>query len=441
MNLEEVSFEILAKHYLCDYCLGRQFSNLATGTTNLKRGQIIKSFLVMKISSSDSENNIEAMQILSQSGSDLAKKFLEKKGIPSKETIDCYICENLLLKIDTLTEVIQEKIKNLEIKTFLIGTILPQEYLEREKELKEKYGIHQSEYLKQEFNRNIGKKLSEKTHLKTDFQAPEIVIETQPTSLDVHLNISPLFIYGKYKKNIRTIPQTRWLCRKCKGKGCKECNHTGKRYDVSVEELIEYEALKATKGEKGVLHGAGREDIDARMLGSGRPFVLEIVNPKIRSIDLVELERLTNLHAGKQIEVQKYRFSSKGEIAHLKKSAEESIKKYRALIIFDVPITNKDVEKIESKFHEIVLNQRTPTRVSHRRADKIRNKKVYSIQSKIRNDREIESIIVCDGGCYVKELISGDEGRTSPSISEIIGIKAFCKELDVLEIEERPYFI
>ena len=28
------------------------------------------------------------------------------------------------------------------------------------------------------------------------------------------------------------------------------------------------------------LHAAGREDIDVRMLGQGRPFVIEFVNPK-----------------------------------------------------------------------------------------------------------------------------------------------------------------
>lgn len=28
------------------------------------------------------------------------------------------------------------------------------------------------------------------------------------------------------------------------------------------------------------LHGSGREDIDVRMLGDGRPFILEFINPK-----------------------------------------------------------------------------------------------------------------------------------------------------------------
>ena len=35
------------------------------------------------------------------------------------------------------------------------------------------------------------------------------------------------------------------------------------------------------KPKEGVLylHAAGREDIDVRMLGTGRPFIMEIINP------------------------------------------------------------------------------------------------------------------------------------------------------------------
>jgi len=38
------------------------------------------------------------------------------------------------------------------------------------------------------------------------------------------------------------------------------------------------------------------------------------------------------------------------------------------------------------------------------------------------------------GGLYIKELISGDDGRTKPSISEILNTPAECIELDVLEV-------
>ena len=41
------------------------------------------------------------------------------------------------------------------------------------------------------------------------------------------------------------------------------------------------------------------------------------------------------------------------------------------------------------------------------------------------------------GGLYIKELVSGDEGRTSPSFAEILGADAKCVELDVVAVLEK----
>jgi tRNA pseudouridine synthase 10 len=43
-------------------------------------------------------------------------------------------------------------------------------------------------------------------------------------------------------------------------------------------------------------------------------------------------------------------------------------------------------------------------------------------------------IVECEGGLYIKELISGDEGRSKPSVSEVLGINALCEQLDVLQV-------
>ncbi|MEM2676710.1 MAG: tRNA pseudouridine(54/55) synthase Pus10, partial [Candidatus Bathyarchaeia archaeon] len=45
-----------------------------------------------------------------------------------------------------------------------------------------------------------------------------------------------------------------------------------------------------------------------------------------------------------------------------------------------------------------------------------------------------EMRVRCQGGLYVKELVSGDEGRTTPSVSEILGQKAKPIKLDVLNV-------
>ncbi len=439
MTLQEKALKLLKDNPLCDYCLGRQFSNLATGTTNLNRGMTIKDFLVLEFSTDLSEENLSILQCLSRSGSVLAKKLLLKNEIQSEETMRCYICEDSLETIDALAELVISQSEGCEFQTFLMGTFIPKAIQEREVELKAQVDVKQTELLKQEFNRNIGKKISGRIPVTTDFKSPNIVFEVNPFTQDISMRITSLYIYGKYKKFLRILPQTKWPCRKCRGKGCKECNNTGKKYPESVEELIEVEAIQLAKADKGTLHGGGREDIDALMLGTGRPFVFEIVNPHIRSLDLKDLEEKINVHTKNKIEVQNLRWSSRKEVVHVKSSAEKAIKKYRALVEFSNPITDEDMKKIEKELQNKVLQQRTPNRVSHRRADKIRKKKVYTVECIKKGEAEIEMVVKCDGGCYVKELISGDKGRTKPSISEIVMNDAICTELDVIEIDEIPY--
>jgi len=80
------------------------------------------------------------------------------------------------------------------------------------------------------------------------------------------------------------------------------------------------------------------------------------------------------------------------------------------------------------------LQQRTPLRVSHRRADKIREKKIFRVEGKFIKPNVSEFIVEAQGGTYIKELISGDNGRTTPSFSDIYGFSLECKKLDVLKI-------
>jgi len=81
------------------------------------------------------------------------------------------------------------------------------------------------------------------------------------------------------------------------------------------------------------------------------------------------------------------------------------------------------------------LKQQTPQRVIHRRADKVRTKTVHEVKTRLIAANKFEFIVLADGGTYIKELISGDDGRTIPSVSSILNSKATCVELDVLKVE------
>ena len=82
----------------------------------------------------------------------------------------------------------------------------------------------------------------------------------------------------------------------------------------------------------------------------------------------------------------------------------------------------------------VVIHQQTPLRVLHRRADLIREKYIYETQIKRLAPNRAEMKIRCQGGLYIKELISGDEGRTDPSVATIINVEAKPLELDVLKV-------
>jgi len=51
-------------------------------------------------------------------------------------------------------------------------------------------------------------------------------------------------------------------------------------YDTSISEEICKSFLHNFKTTESKFSSGGREDIDVRMLGKGRPFVIEIQNPR-----------------------------------------------------------------------------------------------------------------------------------------------------------------
>ncbi|TRO50221.1 tRNA pseudouridine(54/55) synthase Pus10, partial [Candidatus Bathyarchaeota archaeon] len=247
------------------------------------------------------------------------------------------------------------------------------------------------------------------------------------------VQVNPLFVAGRYRKLVRDIPQSKWFCSSCRGRGCEKCGGTGKMYPESVEELASKPLLEAAEGEKTLFHASGREDIDARMLGSGRPFVIEISKPRKRFLNLKNLEAAVNANAEGKVEVSGLRFSSKDFVRRLKKG-ESAQKEYRVLIDFESEISEDELRLLEENLSGILIKQQTPLRVLHRRADLIREKYIYEVKVNKVSLRRAEMKIRCQGGLYVKELVSGDEGRTKPSVSELLENRAKPLKLDVLNV-------
>jgi len=439
MSVLEKALEMLKKYPLCDNCLGRQFALLGRNIENKNRGAAIKLALTLDahaLAISKNKTGLKILQILAINGfSKEAKEILQKmkKHIPEKVLQPCFLCENKFEHLEDIVKKLAKMTEEYEFNTFLVGIKLPAKTEEKEDEFRAEFNISFGENMRNEFGRIIGKKLAEYIGKEVNYKKPDIVLLINPLSEELKTQLNPLYIVGRYKKLVRGIPQSKWFCSNCKGKGCEKCNWTGKMYQESVEEIIEKPFLEATHGSKAFFHGAGREDIDARMLGTGRPFAIEISNPKKRFLNLKQLEETVNTFGKGKVAISNLQFADKEDVRSLKK-AEASMKKYRVLIEFGSNITYDDLQFLEKKLTNTVVKQKTPHRVLHRRADLKREKYIYEVKLKMLSPKKAEMKIKCQGGLYVKELVTGDEGRTTPSISEILKIPAKPIKLDVLDV-------
>ncbi|NIP37210.1 MAG: tRNA pseudouridine(54/55) synthase Pus10, partial [Thermoplasmata archaeon] len=111
--------------------------------------------------------------------------------------------------------------------------------------------------------------------------------------------------------------------------------------ETSVEQLVAAPFMEMLQGEDHAFHGAGREDIDARMLGEGRPFVLEIRSPRRRHWDPEQAEGLVNEQAAGKVEVSDLRDSDKSEVVSLKDATWE--KTYLITFRVDGDVTEEEL--------------------------------------------------------------------------------------------------
>ena len=437
MEMLKKAQKMLETYPLCDHCLGRQFALLGYGLDDQKRGETLKLLLTMKnhqLALSGKRAGFSNLRILAANGSfEMAAEILRNMRKRARKKKECYLCQGMFKSLDTLVENALETLEDYEYSTFLVGIELPTAVEEREDEFKASFEVGYGESMRNEFSRDIGKKIAAVTKKPAEYKKPDVVVLVRPFTGEVILQSNPLYIRGAYKKLVRGIPQSRWFCRSCRGEGCPKCNGTGKMYSESVEEIIAGPLLEKTGGEDVAFHAAGREDVDARMLGTGRPFIMEVKKPRRRFIDLQSLTELVNKKARGKVEVLNLRSASKDAVRRLKK-AEASAKIYKVLIDFDRGVSDEELETIKKTFAKAVIHQQTPLRVLHRRADLIREKYIYETQIKRLAPNRAEMKIRCQGGLYIKELVSGDEGRTIPSVASIINAEAKPLELDVLKI-------
>jgi tRNA pseudouridine synthase 10 len=210
------------------------------------------------------------------------------------------------------------------------------------------------------------------------------------------------------------------------------CKGTGRLVPESVAEFVCAPLREALDGRTAEFNGSGREDVDVRMLGDGRPFTVKIDHPLRRSFDAAAIaSRVAELSRGRVV-VGHLRCVDRRERGRI--TNQHAAKVYRVVVRADdgAALPDDAPDRVRA-LAGAELAQRTPRRVALRRAALVRARRILAIDARCAAGGLVLEVGT-EPGTYVKEFVSGDGGRTSPSVASVLGLPVTCVELDVVAV-------
>ena len=369
--------KILKDHNLCDNCLGRLFASKLGVSSHQKLGKKIRS-------------------------------TLHKKNPKS-----CFICKNMMSKLDTQLSKMYEMSNDFEFSTFLVGAILQPSILDRDDQIRSKFKLRGINSIKGDINREIGKRFGRRTKTKVDYQNPDIVFTLDFKKEECEIKPKPLFLSGRYTKSIRGIPQKQRPCNQCRGKGCYVCEFHGISEFDSVEGKIArflYEKFGALQAK---ITWIGSEDETSLVLGRGRPFFAKLVNPHKRRLRL-----------GKKIVLD-------GIVIRDLKVIEKipsNVIRFRSKVAMQVQTQNEIKSSQLRNLHKL---EKQPIAI-YENSGKKNQRNVSDIRYKKKSSNSFLLLMKADGGVPLKRFADGVE--VTPSLSSILDNPCKCTIFDFYDI-------
>ena len=371
------SKSILKECDLCDNCLGRFFIN----STHLS------------------------------SGKRLGNKI--RNSTNSRAVTKCYICKNLFSNAVLYVKMMQNASMRYEFSTFTVGAILKQSIIERDDKLRSKFHLHGVDGIKTAVTRELGKKFARKTRTRIDHLLPDIIFTINFRTEQCDVKTKPIFLYGRYIKNKRGLPQKEESCQDCKGKGCIFCNNHGIVSFDSVEGKISQFLYEKFETNQVKFTWIGGEDKTSLVMGNGRPFFAKLLSPKKRNVRLAKKSNLDKImiHALRKIDHipnGSIHFKSKIRMLVSAKNniSSNRLKKLKQLVTVPIEITDSNNKQHKKTIHKV-------------------NYKKNSLQS---FTVEIEA----DGGIPIKRFVDGF--NIIPNISSLLGTQCSCEKFDINQI-------
>ena len=208
------AFELLSKYPLCDHCLGRAFSNLATGLSDEERGRAVKVALLLELDRRVKDQEVPDLEHLRSilenmiSHSERLYEFYFGSSMPKRE---CFVCRCKFGEmLEELISAVRDKVP--KGRRFVIGARVPAWVRERETNLVSEANLAHYEPLKDELKREAGKRLAEAGYMP-DPNEPEVEVVYDFETRDVKVTEIRRRHAIAYLKLSRNVPISAWYAR------------------------------------------------------------------------------------------------------------------------------------------------------------------------------------------------------------------------------------
>ena len=366
---------------------------------------------------------------LSVSEMSLCKYCSAREGIRTRTGRDCSLCNGLFERIEDISREVVDKLDDYQFDSFLIGIAMPPKVLDNEDELRARLRIKGKESIKSHFNSILTRKIVSLTRKNVDYSKPDVTVLLSLPNTSISISSRSIWLSARYKKLKRGISQRFSNCPVCNGLGCAECAYKGKS-GKNVESLVSSLFSQKFKAESCNFVWLGSEDENSLVNGSGRPFFVEVIQPR---------QRFASSAISKQA---KSTLDSEGlELVRIKRLE----KKFSDVPMFDINckvylksdgdehISELHTDQIEKNFSDRIVNVRLNRRY------RVVQRVVRTIRATVHEDGTAELIIECEGGIPIKKFVTGQDNTVEPNLSHLIQHYHIDPErpFDILDVKFR----
>ena len=371
-NVLQMSQKILKEYDLCDICLGRMFAKKLGLVSNKKLGAKIHRALKIK-------------------------------------STKCYVCKNIFDGINSQVAKMLDISSDHDFTTFLVGTKIKPSILDRDDHMRSRFRLKGIDGIKTNITKELAKQFSHKTKKKVESSDPDLVFMIDFKADSCTIQAKPVFLWGRYTKTERGMPQKQKPCTTCLGKGCIDCNNHGISEFDSVEGLISKYLFEKFGAVQTKITWIGGEDSASLVLGSGRPFFVKLLHPKKR------YPRLPKKIALGKITVKNLKLINKTPTGPVQ---------FTSKVKLCISCENRIEQTILLRLDTLEKNTIAVYEKSGRRTEKL----IKNIQYKTDSENSFCLSMTAGGGLPLKRFVSGDD--VFPNISDILENKCRCETFD-----------